>query len=161
MSDETENAADDVLEAKFAALTTRARRTCRELSWTFYTVSEVQPHNKVNVLVAKNNERIGNDGSAQRVDDDKQNCDDDVVCREGGGGAFGRGLGLGENNPLSTTPPWLLLFTSALVWAFRRLGVWAFSVSPSPYTPFSSGPVPFRLFLLPGRRTPHPYNTPA
>ena len=49
VSNETENDGDGdgVLEAKFAGLFTRARRTCRELSWTFYTFSEVQAHIKV------------------------------------------------------------------------------------------------------------------
>jgi hypothetical protein len=38
--------ADDVLEAKFATLAAWTRRTCRELSRTFYTVAGLQPHYK-------------------------------------------------------------------------------------------------------------------
>lgn len=48
VSDETETP-DDVLEAEFAALTSRTRRACRELSWTFYTVAGLEVHYKIDV----------------------------------------------------------------------------------------------------------------
>ena len=156
MSDETENAADDVLEAKFAALTTRARRTCRELSWTFYTVSEVQPHNKVNVLVAKNNERIGNDGSAQRVDDDKQNCDDDVVCREGGGRGFWERPGLGREQPFVNHAA-----VASFVYQCSRLGVWAFGRLGVQCITITVHPVLFRPRSFPSLPSPGAKDTPS
>ena len=46
VSDETKTPSDHPLETKFATLTTRAGRACRELSWTFYTVAGLQPHYK-------------------------------------------------------------------------------------------------------------------
>jgi hypothetical protein len=92
--------------------------------------------------VIKNNEGSGNDGSAQRVDDDKQNCNDDVVCRGqqwdasevtvGGGFLGGEGTTLCQPQPPRPSEAG----TSV-----------AFEHSVSPCDPLSSA------FLLPGKDT--------